>query len=203
MQARRAKVLPPLPKEVRELGQRSAQAARDIKDLIRNSRQVRHSPAKSSSFAVESSSFIWARLVHHLLSGLLHHRTLLGPQHRRRAGCVQESPAVWGLVRGPFQPQIGKSSNFCVKIGGLEPATRAPNKGAILKQQAVVKDMLDKLIDSHVAHGNQLIAMQTLAALILVEISSSKPDPEQYLLQASAQLTGLADMTARAREQTF
>lgn len=70
-----------------------------------------------------------------------------------------------------------------------------------MKQQAVVADILDKLIDSYVAHGNQLIAMQTLAAFILVEISSSKPDPEQYLLEVGARLSGLADMSARATKE--
>ena len=67
-----------------------------------------------------------------------------------------------------------------------------------MKQQIDVADILDKLVENSVAHGNQLIAMQTLAAFIMVEISSSKPDPQQYLLEVGARLSGLADMTARA-----
>lgn len=43
--------------------------------------------------------------------------------------------------------------------------------------------ILDKLVENYVAHGNQLIAMQTLAAFILVEISSGKPDPNNICLR--------------------
>ena len=70
-----------------------------------------------------------------------------------------------------------------------------------MKQQADVADILDKLVGHYVAQGNQLIAMQTLGAFILVEISSSKPDPEQYLFEVGARLSGLADMTARATKE--
>jgi|GEM_PF-3162115 len=70
-----------------------------------------------------------------------------------------------------------------------------------MKQQIDVADILDKLVENYVAHGNQLIAMQTLAAFILVEISSSKPDSQQYLLEVGARLSGLAHMTARATKE--
>ena len=60
---------------------------------------------------------------------------------------------------------------------------------------------LDKLVENYVAHGNQLIAMQTLAAFILIEISSSKPDPQQYRLEVGARLSGLAHTTARATKE--
>ena len=67
-----------------------------------------------------------------------------------------------------------------------------------MKQQIDVADILDKLVGYYVTQGNQLIAMQTLAAFILVEISSGKPNPQQYLLEVGARLSGLADLTARA-----
>ncbi|QGG93337.1 hypothetical protein GH983_22590 (plasmid) [Agrobacterium sp. MA01] len=70
-----------------------------------------------------------------------------------------------------------------------------------MTQQVDIGDILDKLVENHVAQGNQLIALQTLVAFLLVEISSSKPDPKQYLLEASARLSGLADLTARATKR--
>ena len=70
-----------------------------------------------------------------------------------------------------------------------------------MKPQIDVAEILDKLVENYVTHGNQLIAMQTLAAFILVEISSGKPDPQRYLLEVGARLSGLADMTARATKQ--
>ncbi|MGE8106616.1 hypothetical protein ACQKP1_23285 [Allorhizobium sp. NPDC080224] len=56
-------------------------------------------------------------------------------------------------------------------------------------------------VNSGGTHGNQLIAMQTLAAFIVVEISSIKPDLKQYLPWLGARLGGLADMSARASRQ--
>lgn len=70
-----------------------------------------------------------------------------------------------------------------------------------MKQQIDVADILDKLVGHYVTQGNQLIALQTLAAFILVEISSAKPDPQQYLLEVGARLSGLADLTARATKE--
>lgn len=64
-----------------------------------------------------------------------------------------------------------------------------------------LENILEQLVHKYALVGGELIAMKTLAAFILVEISACKPDPSAYLLEVSARLTGLADLTARKNRQ--
>ena len=57
----------------------------------------------------------------------------------------------------------------------------------------------EPVIEDHLHFLDRLVPCP--AAFILIEISSSKPDPQQYLLEVGARLSGLAHVTARATKE--
>ncbi len=64
------------------------------------------------------------------------------------------------------------------------------------KNDEVWVELAQRLTGQSMEQSNQLIAVQLLIAFVLVEISKTQTDPSAYLLDVSARLSGLAELTA-------
>ena len=68
--------------------------------------------------------------------------------------------------------------------------------GHMSKNDEVWVELAQRLTGLSMEQSNQLIALQLLIAFVLVEISKTQTDPSAYLLDVSARLSGLAELTA-------